>query len=355
MTGEPPRFPPPPPQQPPFPPPAPGPGPLRAAVEPARDPLVPHLAWEGFLFLVALVLLVVMLVTGPSGAPVMRTMLLNAAIIGLMATGFAFSLRTATPNLAVGAISATAGMLFVQLGRDGGTFVAMVVAVLVATVIGAVLGAIAGGLSVPGWAVTFGGALALQGILLVATKGQLLALTHAGQPTTALWFGLFLVASIGGGLLWLLVPPVRAFLSARRRAGDPGTWGGVGALLAALAGLGVSGLLAGLSGVLEAERIASASVSDGTTTMAVAIGAVLLGGVSVFGRRAGVAGTFLGVMILAIAQTIMLLNGLESGYFLIVAAVAIVAGLAVSRLLETIPGLLGQRGGAQLPPPAPPR
>jgi ribose transport system permease protein len=343
MTGEPPQFPPPPPQQPPFPPPT--------AVAPARDPLVPHLVWEGFLLLVALVLLVVAVVTGPTAGAVAQTLFINAAIIGLMATGFAFSLRTATPNLAVGAISATAGMLFVKLAQGGGTFVAMIVAVLVATVIGAVLGAIAGGLSVPGWAVTFGGALALQGILLIATKGQLLALRHLTQPTTALWFGLFLVASVGGGLLWLLVPPVRLFLSARRRTGDPGTWAGVGALLAALAGLGVSGLLAGLSGVLEAERIASASVSDGTTTMSIAVGAVLLGGVSVFGRRAGVAGTFLGVMILATAQTIMLLNGLESGWFLIVAAVAIVAGLAVSRLLETIPGLLG-RGGAPAPGPA---
>jgi ribose/xylose/arabinose/galactoside ABC-type transport system permease subunit len=353
MTGEPPHpqppfgTPPGPYQQPPaYPPPAAA----AASAEPARDPLLPHLVWEGFLFLVALVLLVVLLVTAPSGGRVVQTLLLNVAIIGLLAAGLAFSLRTATPNLAAGSLSAAAGLVFVTLGRHSGELVALVVAVLVAMLVGAVLGGLAGGLSVPGWAVTFGGGLAVQGVLLVATKGQLEAMGHLVQPSAGLWFAFFLLVSVGGGVLWL-VPRVRGPLSANRRSGDPGRWGGVAALLAALVGLGVSSLLAGLSGVLQAERLASASVADGTTTLSIAFGAVLLGGVSVFGRRAGVAGTFLGVMILATVQTLMTLHAIQSGYFFIVAAVAIVLGLLVSRLLETISGWFGRRGGTPAPGP----
>lgn len=315
----------------------------------ARDPLLPHLVWEGFLFLVALVLLVVLLATVPSAGRLMETLIVNTAVLGLLATGFAFSLRTGTPNLAAGSISAAAGMIFVAVGNASGNLVGMVVAVLVATVIGAVLGGIAGGLSVPGWAVTLGGGLVIEGVMLMASNGEPRSLRHFAQPTGALWFALFLIVSVGGGLLWYLLPRVRQPLSANRRSGDPGRWGGVAALLAALAGLGVSSLLAGLSGVLEAERIASTSVSDATTTMGIAIGAVLFGGVSVFGRRAGIAGTFLGVMVLATVETLMELHGLPASLFIVVAGIAVVVGLVVSRLLETVSGLFGRRPALPAP------
>ena len=76
--------------------------------------------------------------------------------------------------------------------------------------------------------------------------------------------------------------------------------------------------------------------SDGINLTLLALAAVLVGGVSVFGRRAGVFGTVLGVLI---AQTLVfLLNVHAVSLYWLDAAIGglAIVGLFVNRVMESI-------------------
>jgi ribose/xylose/arabinose/galactoside ABC-type transport system permease subunit len=180
----------------------------------------------------------------------------------------------------------------------------MAAAVAMAAAVGFVAGLIVGGLSVPAWAVTLAVALLAQAAALGISGEQPGVLHGISSYPATLWLAVFAAVSVGRGALWL-VPGVRTALSATRHAGDPGRWAGLPAGLGALAGLTGSSLLAGVGGVSLVTYLQVSDPSSGGINLTlVALAAVLLGGVSVFGRRAGVFGTVLGVLI---AQTLVFL------------------------------------------------
>jgi ribose/xylose/arabinose/galactoside ABC-type transport system permease subunit len=334
------------------PPPAPPPPPGIAVADrqrPERDRLSLHLAWEGVLGLVTVVLLL--------GLLFLTEMRLTFAVdqagaMGLVATGLAFSLRTGSPNLAVGAIMGFTGVLgsYLVTEQGWGKPAAFISVLMLATVIGLVLGVVVTALSVPAWAVTLGAGTALQSIAVAITESRVIPIGFEGDYPTALWFGLFIVISVGGGLLWL-VPAVREPLSSLRRTGEPGAWAGLQPGLGAVAGLTGSSFLAGLASIPLLMRLQAADSSSSQSITMFAFAAVLLGGVSVFGRRAGILGTFLGVMILSITQALLVYNGVSYWVINLNLGLVILVGLAVSRALESGTTMLNRPRGT--PPPRP--
>src|SRR5215207_3429655 len=75
--------------------------------------LLPQLVWEAVLLVAAVVALTVALRIDTGQDP--SSVWTYIAVVGLLASGFAASLRTGTPNLAIGAVAALAGVLFVGL------------------------------------------------------------------------------------------------------------------------------------------------------------------------------------------------------------------------------------------------
>jgi ribose/xylose/arabinose/galactoside ABC-type transport system permease subunit len=293
-------------------------------------------AWEALLA----VLLVVTLVLVGTQTEVLsgRGFWLALGSVGLLAAGFALSVSTATPNLAVASIAALAGMIYAKLlDADWSGLAATAAAVLGAMLFGLVLGLAAGLTAAPGWAVSLGGLAVAQAILLAFTDGRSVAIggLAPSSGTAALWVVLFVVLSIGGGVLWL-VPAVRQTLGANRPDADAATWWPA-RLIGALVGFVGSSLLAGLSGIALAGYLGAAYPFGDTTRLTLAAGAVLLGGVSVFGRRGGVAGTVLAAtLLLAITQALVVWDVPQWVTAWVPAALAIFIGLVVSRVLESV-------------------
>jgi ribose/xylose/arabinose/galactoside ABC-type transport system permease subunit len=320
-----------------------------------------HLIWEAFLGLVAVVLVGVLLATEPGRA--MTNVLQQAGAIGLLAVGLSLSARTGTPNLAVGALAAFAGGLGAYLSFNSGWSVpvAMTAGVAAAAGIGVVLGVLIGVLSVPAWAATLGAAVILEAGLVGMTDGRPTFARITSEYPTGTWFGLFLVVSLGGGAVWLL-PGLRRRLSATRRPGEPGRWGGLWPGLGALAGLTGSSFLAGLGGVAQVSIVRIADPQAGQFLLFLALAAVLLGGTSVFGRRAGVTGTASAVMIILIVRMLFLLHGAPSWVANLFVGLMILLGLGVSRGLESVTDALNAPRrtpapavpGGGVPAPAPP-
>ena len=320
---------------------------MPTASAPIRDRLAVHLIWEGVLLVIAGVLVGVALASTPEAhlADIIRPV----GYIGLIAAGLALSLRIGTPNLAVGSIATATGVLGAHLVATSGwsLWAAMTAAVAIAAVAGLVTGLIVAGLSVPAWAATLAVAILVQAAALGISGSEPVVLHVTGTYPYALWLAAFAVISVGGGALWL-VPGVRATFSATRNAGEPGRWAGLQAGLGAVAGLTGSSLLAGLGGVALATYLQVGDpASGGINLTIIALAAVLVGGVSVFGRRAGLLGTVFGVVIV---QTVLFVLNVHavSPYWLDVPIGGLALfGLVVSRALESITDALNGRGGVR--------
>jgi ribose/xylose/arabinose/galactoside ABC-type transport system permease subunit len=321
-----------------------------------RDRISVHLIWEAVLALLAVGLLIG--TAGMTRGQNITSALNQAGYLGLIATGLAFSLRTRSPNLAIGTITVFTSTLSAHLITDHewGKPAAFFVAILLATLIGFVLGVLVAVLSVPAWAATLVAVAVIQAVTLsfFSNSTTLILVRFDGRYPTALWYGLFVVISVGGGALWLL-PAIRRPLSTGRRSGDPAEYGGLRTGLGAIAGLTGSSFLAGLAAIPLLMRLQAAD-PNGASMTTTAFVAVLFGGVSVFGRRAGVFGTLLAVTIVTLIQTLIAFNDAPFWVGALVLGIVGLIGVGVSRGLESLTDVLNRRPkpSSYRPPPPPP-
>jgi ribose/xylose/arabinose/galactoside ABC-type transport system permease subunit len=319
-----------------------GGGPAGIGAEVPVDRPAVHLIWEGILFIIAAVLAVTA-ISSVRGASV-TAVFGPAGYIGLIAAGLALSLRTGAPNLAVGSIATAAGVFGAHLATADGwsLWSAMTLAVAVATVMGLVTGVVVAALSVPAWAATLAVAFLVQAAAGGISGERLIALPHPGSYPAVLWLVIVVVISAGGGALWL-IPGVRTTFSGSRSEGEPGQWAGLSAGLGVVVGLTGSSLLAAVGGVaLTTFEGAADPITNGVGLTVTALAAVLIGGVSVFGRRAGVAGTMLGVVIVQSIAFWLTAEALSLDWYYVPIGGLVVLGLGVSRALESITDALNR-------------
>lgn len=326
------------------------PQPPPAAPVAGRDHPFVSLIWDGVLLVITVALVGAALATTHQAhlADIIRPI----GYLGLIATGFALSLRTGTPNLAVGAIAGTTGVIGAHLAAEGSSvWAAMAEGVAIATGAGLIAGLVVAALSVPAWAATLALAALAESAALGISNGQLIPLHASGSYPAGQWIAAFVAVSVAGGLLWL-VPGVRSALSKTRSAGEPGRWAGLGPGLGAVIGLAGSSLLAGAGGASMAMyELAAQPPSNALNLTLIAFAATAVGGVSVYGRRAGVLGTVLGVVIVQTLVFLMILHAISASWLNCAIGALIAVGLAVNRVLESITETLNRRRAPGVAPP----
>ncbi|NUT31961.1 MAG: hypothetical protein HOV79_02695 [Hamadaea sp.] len=311
---------------------SPGPRPRRVAG------LVAHLGWEAALVLFTVVALVAVLVQS-DGRGVGQYFWSQFGATGLLASGFALSLRTATPNLAVGSLAMLSGVLYADLRADDWPGIAAAaVGVAAVTVLGLILGVITGLTSAPAWATSFAGLAVVQAIVF-GFYGPQGVISHGGRAETwegIVWSVVFVLGSLAGAALFL-VAPVRRFLSANRTSGDPARWRPA-RFVGSLVGFGGSSLLAGLSGVALTGYLGAAVPTGDVQRTLTAVAIVLLAGVSVFGRRGGLTGTVFATALVLLVVLLVQLSSAKSWVSVLVVGLGILVGIFVSWMLEKIGG-----------------
>jgi ribose/xylose/arabinose/galactoside ABC-type transport system permease subunit len=301
--------------------------------EAGADRMTVHLVWE----------LVLLLAVGAAGFLLLSRhsdqvtganridLLVSAAALGLLTMGVGLSTRAGAPNLAVGPLAVAAGIFFAT--RSGGQTVATVgMTLLAAASVGAVIAVLVVGLQVPGWAASLG-----AGFALVAWIRQYDAAVPVGndlEPGDNAYFlagGVFALALVGA--LIGAVPPIRRAIGRFRPYGDPAWRRGAAAAGLTFLALTVSGVFAGAAGVLLAAQAHEARPGDGLAFSALALGAVLLGGTSAFGRRGGILGSVLAVALLTLVLRYSAAGKLGLSEYT-VGGVAVLVGLVATRLVE---------------------
>jgi ribose/xylose/arabinose/galactoside ABC-type transport system permease subunit len=304
--------------------------------EPGRDRMAVHAMWELVLFFAVLAL--AFLLNDAEQAALrgagFNELLVFAAALGLIAVGMGLSLRAAVPNLALGPMAYGAALWFADNSERGLAVTAGVTAVIAAAV-GVVLAILVVGFHVPGWAASLGVAFGVM-VLIQRQDDVIRVVNGAYNPTehAEIWFGGFAAIAVLGGLFGL-AKPIRRGVGRFRPIGDPAQRrGGAAGTVAVFALIG-SSVLAAVAGVLLAlEARELEPTENGLAMTGLALGAVLLGGTSAFGRRGGIFGT-----VLATALMVLLMRYAEAERWqlssLAVAGAAIFAGLIVTRLVET--------------------
>lgn len=249
---------------------------------------------------------------------VTRQVSLNAII----SVGMTLVILTGGIDLSVGSIVAMAGSITAGLmaaGQGMGT------AVIAGMVVGSILGLINGLLITKGKIPPF---IATMGMMTVA-RGYTLVYTE-GRPITGLtedfrWLG-------GGYIMGIPVPVVimalifiaAYFLLKKNQLGRYIYAIGGNEEAARLSGIGtkkilvtvytLSGLLAGLSGIILTSRLNSAQPTAGMGFELDAIAAVVLGGTSLAGGLGTIGGTLVGAMIIGVLDNGLNLLNVSSFY-----------------------------------------
>jgi ribose transport system permease protein len=290
---------------------------------------------------VILVLIVVGGILKPETFPTadnMRAIVTQASVVGVLAIGMTFVIATAGIDLSVGSVVAAAGVAGGLLIDNGS-----VAFVFGALGFGLLLGMVNATMIAYGRLVPFVATLAMLAIarglaLQMSDKSPISLIGEDGVR----WFGtgeiLFLPVSV---VVFLAVTVGGWILLNRTRYGRHVVSVGGNREAARIAGVPVqrivfsvycmTGFLAGLAAVLLCGRLASASPVSGQLLELDAIGATVIGGTSLNGGRATIAGTFLGVMVFAIIFNLLTQLNLATEWQQIVKGVIILAAVLIQR------------------------
>jgi ribose transport system permease protein len=244
-----------------------------------------------------------------------RNILLQSAILGVLAFGLTVALIAEEIDLSIGAVEGLtavfAAILCIQLGVPWP--VGALLAVLAGFLIGYANGVMTTVLDIPSFIVTLGTLGIASGVSLRLTDGNSISGFPAGYVvigrgslfgvplSTIALFVLFLI-------IWFLLRWTRWGLRLYATGGNAAAAAELGlspARLKTLA-LAISGACAGIAGVLISARLNSANGSLGQFDLLDAIAAVVIGGTSLTGGRGSILGTLFGVLIMVIIR-----NGLD--------------------------------------------
>jgi ribose/xylose/arabinose/galactoside ABC-type transport system permease subunit len=295
---------------------------------------------------VLLVLVVLLELFVPSFRSIgnVQNILLQTSINSLLAIGATLTILTGGIDLSVGSIVGLTGIVAALLGKNpgGGPFVTALMAGIAA---GLSLGAINGGLvafvRIPPFVVTLGMMSIARSLAFVLSQGQ--PISDLSNEFLALGQGNLL------GVPYAIIISVVAFVVfgivlARTRFGryiyavggneEAARVSGVDTRMVKLAVYSLSGLLAGLGGVVLSARATAGISTNGEGYELTAIAAAVIGGTSLSGGRGSLLGTVAGVLIIGIMVNSLDLLNISPFYQGLIQGTIIIGAVAIDALVN---------------------
>jgi ribose transport system permease protein len=251
---------------------------------------------------------------------------LDTAEILVLASGMTFIIIAAGIDLSIGSLVVFSSVAFAEvmtkIATSSGVFdqprhLALGIAVGIAAALvaglgwGIVNGYLIGYRGIPAFVVTLGTLGVALGLAQVWTAGinvsgvpfRLQETLGSGKLFGAIPWLVILAAAVVGAL-WVVLSQTRYGLRtyAIGSSLDASTRAGIDVRLHVLTLYGLMGLLAGIVGVMDVSRFATASIAAHTQDNLAAIAAVVIGGTSLFGGKGRMGGTVIGALIPAILR-----------------------------------------------------
>lgn len=240
------------------------------------------------------------------------------AIVGVLAIGMTFVIITAGIDLSVGSILAVVAVTTAEAVNAAGPTAGILTALLVGGSLGLVngLGVTLGGIQP--FIMTVGMLAFARGLAFVFTGGSPVPTTDAtflqigngqtfGIPNPALVFLVLLVAA------WFVLKRTSFGRSvyAVGSNDEAARLSGIRIRLIRTSVYVISGLCAGVAGLLYASQLGVGTPVAGEMFELDAIAATVIGGTSLFGGQGAISGTFMGAALLGILSNILNLTGVD--------------------------------------------
>lgn len=259
---------------------------------------------------------------------VIGNLLTDNAFLGIAAVGMTFVILSGGIDLSIGSVIAFTGIFLAVLLENTAIhpLTAFVLVLIITTLFGAVMGAIIHYLEMPAFIVTLAGMFLARGMAFVLSIDSI-PIKHPFYATMKTFYyklpGGGRITLIGGLMLVVFVAGI--LIAQRTRFGTNVYALGGGIQTSALMGVpvgrttmmiyGLSGFLAGLSGIVYS-LYTSAGYSLATVGVELdAIAAVVIGGTLLTGGAGFVGGTLVGVLIQGLIQTYITFDGSLSSWW----------------------------------------
>lgn len=274
----------------------------------------------------------------------MLNMLRQTSINGLLAIGMTFVILTGGIDLSVGSIVGAAGVFAALVARtETGmpAYAAVLTGLLVGLIFGTINGIIISFFNVPAFIATMGMLSIARGITLMSNNAR---------PVPGLNQGFL---QIGGGNIGIIPVPIIILLAViiivyvvlyKTRYGRYIFATGGNAVSARVSGINVkaikcsvymvSGLLAGLAGIILTSRVTSGLAQGGEGYEVDAIAAAVIGGNSLSGGRGRIWGTFVGFLIMGVMNNGLDMMAVNSYWQLIIKGIIIIGAVMLDSINE---------------------
>lgn len=255
------------------------------------------------------------------------TGIINASTLtGAIAIGLTMLMISGEFDLSVGALMAVGGYIFGGLAMAGQPLLGLLLAVVVTSLLGAINGVILVSTGIPSFIVTLGTKYLYRGLLWVITAGTMLQ-TVDRLPMYNLLNGrleflnqFFKQANFRNSLIWLVLLVILfQIILSRTRFGNHvfAVGGNAGAALGQgvnvrkvkILCFAISGLMAGISGILLFSQYYTVRVASGDGMDIYAIAAAVVGGTLITGGAGSIWGALIGALIISMLRSgVVLMN-----------------------------------------------
>ncbi|MFL6285201.1 MAG: ABC transporter permease [Pyrinomonadaceae bacterium] len=268
-----------------------------------------------------------------------RNILLQVAPTVLVAVGMTIVISTGGIDLSVGSVMAIASAI-AATSLDYGAGVAVLLALAAAAAAGAFNGALISGFRIQPIIVTLALLISGRGFAQVLSRGgQLVPFSNdsfeylgkgvvAGVPVQVIVMALV----VGIAIFVMRATPFGRYVVAVGGNEAASRLAGIKIHRTKIIVYALSGLLAGLAGLIETARLgASDAQKVGLNIELDAIAATVVGGTPLTGGRATVVGTLIGALIMQIITTGFVMNGISYAWSLVIKAAIIIVAVYIQR------------------------
>lgn len=275
----------------------------------------------------------------------LSSLLGQAALPGLLAIGMVFVLTMRDIDLSAGAVfhlAAAVAALLMVAGID--PWLAALAGILLGAGLGLINGLLATTLRLPAMVVTLGTWWMIQGLSLVAGKGQTIAPPGADSGFFTTLSGKAFAVVPAACIVFVALALAMHVVLHRTRFGyrvqavgsnrQAAAYAGIPTAKVRLLTLALMGAMAGLAGVIHVGANGAIAPGDGSSFMLLAIAAAIIGGTSLSGGHGSVVGAVIGILLVQAILSAMSLIGVDAAWSTFATGALTVLALAVDRLFR---------------------
>lgn len=295
------------------------------------------------IFLLLLTLIAVLKPAAVFSTSSIQQILSQSSVNILLAVGEFFAILIAGIDLSVGSVAALTGLVVAKSMVAGmPVAVAIVIGIITGLVLGFVNGFLVTKTKLHPFIITLGTQSIYRGVTLVASGSR----SVFGFPAS---FGQVMSSRIVGipfaVLIALAVAAVLWFFSTKTKAGrniyalggnkEAAWYSGINVDLHTIVVFMISGLCAGIAGIVLLGRVGAAEPAAATGFETYAIAAAIIGGTSFFGGKGKIFGVVIGGLIIGVINFGMTVLTVPSTYQQIVMGALIIISVTIDQLVAT--------------------